>query len=259
MFIKMINEEVIQKVAGLLSSAHYAIVLTGAGISTPSGVPDFRSHGSGLWEKVNPFEVASIQGFRYRPQSFYEWIHPLAKLMQHAQPNPAHYAIARLEAMGVIKAVITQNIDMLHARAGSKTYYEVHGHIREFTCIECMRVFPSEPILEALLNEESVKVPRCAVCNGILKPNVILFNEQLPIQVLLKAEQAARQADVLLVVGSSLEVYPVADIPYRIKANGGKVILLNLDPTVFDPQADLVIHGDCAEVLPRIVHSLEGV
>ena len=120
----------IERTADLLCNARHAIALTGAGVSTPSGIPDFRSPGSGMWEQVDPFEVASIIAFRRQPEVFFNWLRPLARLLQEAQPNPAHVALAQLEAAGIVKAVITQNIDGLHQKAGSQCVLEVHGHMR---------------------------------------------------------------------------------------------------------------------------------
>jgi NAD-dependent deacetylase len=252
------THQLVVEASQLLSVSRHAIALTGAGISTPSGIPDFRSPTSGLWSKVNPFEVASLQGFRYRPEAFYEWIRPLATTILTSEPNPAHYALAQLETMGILKGVITQNIDLLHSRAGSRNIYEVHGHIREATCIQCFKVYPCEGILHSFLADEQRQVPRCPACNGVLKPNVVLFGEQLPARVLMAAQHKARQADLMLVAGSSLEVYPVADMPRIVKHNGGKLILVNLSQTEYDRVADVVIQGDVAEVLPQLVELLEG-
>ncbi len=138
----------IEKAADLVAGARYAVALTGAGISTPSGIPDFRSPGSGLWEKVNPMVVASIFAFRLQPQAFYNWLHPLAELMLNAQPNPAHHALADLENMGLLKAVITQNVDNLHQKAGSTKVYELHGHLREATCMRCHKIVPASQLVD---------------------------------------------------------------------------------------------------------------
>ena len=138
----------------LLRRARYTVALTGAGISTRSGIPDFRSPKSGLWERYNPAEVASIYGFRHDPRRFYDWIRPLARIILEAQPNAAHIALARLEAIGKLQALITQNIDMLHTRAGSRTVYELHGHLREVTCIHCFAVYPAQPLIHKFLEIE---------------------------------------------------------------------------------------------------------
>lgn len=252
------SRDLIKKAADLLYQANYSIGLTGAGISTPSGIPDFRSADSGLWSKVNPFEVASIQGFRFHPEAFYNWIRPLAHKIMETEPNSAHHAMAQMERLGFLQSIITQNIDMLHTRAGSQTVYEVHGHIREMTCISCFKIYEAKPIMEAFLKNEEAEVPHCPACNGVLKPNVILFGEQLPAQVLMKAQREIRQADLMLVAGSSLEVFPVADFPRVIKQHGGKLIIINWQKTSYDDMADVVIHSDVADVLPAVVNLLEG-
>jgi NAD-dependent deacetylase len=238
----------------LLKSAGQAVALTGAGHSTPSGIPDFRSPQSGIWENVDPVEVASIYSFTRKPEVFYEWIRPLARLMRDASPNPAHFALARMEAAGYLRAIITQNIDMLHARAGSREVYELHGNLREVTCIQCYEVYDAAAYIDEVI--ENGGVPRCPACGGVLKPNVILFGEQLPARALLAAERAARTCDVMLVAGSSLVVAPAADLPQQALANGARLIIVNYEPTYADRRADVLIHDDVAEVLPRIAAEL---
>jgi NAD-dependent deacetylase len=240
----------------LLKGAQYAVALTGAGVSTPSGIPDFRSPDSGLWSQIDPLEVASLVGFRLNPERFYSWIRPLAHLLFEAVPNPAHIALARLEELGVIRALITQNIDMLHSRAGSHTIFELHGHLREATCVECFHLYALQDIIRDFVT--TGQPPRCPACDGLLKPNVILYGEQLPFQVFQGALQAARQADVMLVVGSSLTVAPAADIPAASLVRGGRLIIINYEPTYLDDEAQVVIREDVAEVLPRLVALLEG-
>jgi NAD-dependent deacetylase len=235
--------------AGLLRQASYTVAMTGAGVSTPSGIPDFRSPESGLWAQVNSMAVASIFAFRLRPQDFYDWIRPVAQRMVEAQPNPAHQALARLEAAGLLKSVITQNIDGLHQKAGSQRVHEVHGHIREATCVRCYRVVPADSLIEEFLDHG--EVPRCS-CGGVMKPNAILFGEQLPLQVVTAARQDVRACDLALVAGSSLEVVPAADLPLIALGNGARLIIVNHQPTHLDERADVVIHADVAEVLPRI-------
>ncbi len=242
--------EVIQSAARLIREANYAVALTGAGISTPSGIPDFRTPNTGLWETANPVEVASIFGFKRQPQAFYRWIRPLARTMLLAQPNPAHYALARLEQAGYIKSVITQNIDMLHTKAGSREVYEVHGQLRQVTCIQCFRIYDAGPIITTFL--EDGQVPRCPACGGVLKPNVILFGEQLPVRELFASQQAARRCDVMLVAGSSLEVSPAGDLPLLAHRGGAHLIIVNREPTHVDALADVISREDVAEVLPQI-------
>ncbi len=239
----------------LLRRAEHLIALTGAGYSTPSGIPDFRSPHSGLWERYNPVEVASLSGFRLHPERFYDWIRPLARLLLDAQPNAAHYALAQLEARDKLKNVITQNIDMLHTRAGSRTVYELHGHLREMTCVHCFAVYPAREAITQFLADGTL--PRCELCGHVLKPNVILFGEQLPAPTLTAARREARQCDVMLVAGSSLEVYPAAELPALAKHFGAAVILVNLMSTAFDSLADVVIQGNVAEIIPQLVEALE--
>jgi NAD-dependent deacetylase len=230
------------------------IALTGAGHSTRSGIPDFRSPHSGLWEKANPMLVASIWGFRLNPRTFYDWIRPLVGRLLTASPNPAHLALADLEQMGYLKRIITQNIDNLHQRAGSRRVLELHGHLREATCIRCYKIVPIDASFEQTVLDG--RVPRCE-CGGVLKPNVILFGEQLPVRVLNAAMAEARNCDLILVAGSSLEVTPAADIPFVALESGAKAIIVNLEPTCLDDRADVVIHGDVALALPAIVEAVK--
>lgn len=239
----------LERVAALLRNARHAVVLTGAGISTPSGIPDFRSPGSGLWEKDDPMEVASLYALRRDPQRFYRWVRPLVSLMRQAQPNPAHIALAQLEAAGRIQAVITQNIDGLHQRAGSRVVLELHGHLRTATCLNCFRQTSAEGLEETV---ERGEVPRCPYCGGVVKPDVILFGEQLPTDVLIAAMEHARQADLMLVVGSSLMVMPAAKLPAITHASGGSVLIFNQQSTYADAFAAAVFHADVVETLPRL-------
>jgi NAD-dependent deacetylase len=243
----------IERAAALITNSRYIVALTGAGISTPSGVPDFRSPGSGLWEKVNPLLVASSFSFRLQPQAFYEWARPLARKLLQAEPNPAHHALAQLEEMGLLKAVITQNIDDLHKKAGSKRVFELHGNMRQATCIKCRKVVPSQDMIEQFLEED--ELPYCS-CGGLLRPNVVLIGEQLPRWVLLEAWGEAERCDLMLVVGSSLEIAPAADIPFAALRCGARAIVVNYQPTPLDSQADVVIHEDVARVLPQIIEQV---
>jgi NAD-dependent deacetylase len=246
----------IARAAALLREARHAVALTGAGSSTPSGVPDFRSPGTGLWERADPMEVASLFAFRRNPEEFYAWIRPLALTLLTAEPNAGHRALAELEADGWLKAIITQNIDDLHQRAGSQVVLELHGHMREATCIGCYRVVPTGKLLNDFIS--SGQVPRCEVCGDVMKPNVVLFGEQLPIQVVNATMAHIRQADLMLVAGSSLEVVPAAHLPLLVHERAGRLIVVNLTPTYVDDVADVVIHGDMAEVLPLIARACAG-
>jgi NAD-dependent deacetylase len=250
------DSEAIARAARLLRRARYAVALTGAGISTPSGIPDFRSPGTGLWEHTNPMEVASLYAFRRHPEAFYNWIRPLAKTLFEADPNPGHLALARLEAAGYLQAVITQNIDNLHQKAGSTEVLEVHGHLRTATCIECYRVQSTDGLLRAFL--VSAELPRCPDCGGMMKPDVVLFGEQLPMDVVNAAMAHVSSADLMLVAGSSLEVVPVSRLPLRVHRQGGRLIVVNLMSTYVDDAADVVIHDDVERVLPCIAEACDA-
>ncbi len=249
-------EEDIIHAARLLQKARHAIALTGAGMSTPSGIPDFRSPGIGLWENANPMEVASIYAFRSRPEAFYAWIRPLVEVLLDARPNPGHTALAELEAQGCLKATITQNIDALHQEAGSREVLELHGHMREAVCIDCYEVMPTAELLENFL--ATGEIPRCPVCNGVMKPNAVLFGEQLPIKVVNAAMMHIAQADLILVAGSSLEVLPASHLPLRVHEHEGQIIIVNLTSTYIDRIAEVVIHANVADALPLIAQAYAG-
>jgi NAD-dependent deacetylase len=238
----------------LIRATRYRVVLTGAGISTPSGIPDFRSEGSGLWTQYDPLEVASLTGFRHNPERFFDWMRPLTRKIAHAQPNPAHIALASLEQAGWIQAVITQNIDGLHQRAGSRLIYEVHGTCQSLTCISCYQQFNAEAYLEPYIEEGAI--PHCPHCQHVLKPDVILFEEQLPVRTWLLAQDACRKCDLILVAGSSLEVFPVANLPYDAVQNDAKLIIINQTPTFLDPRAAVLLRGDVSVVLPQLVREV---
>ncbi len=203
-------------------------------------------------------EVATLRSFRYHPERFYDWMRPIAAAIHNAQPNAAHLALATLESVGHLHGIITQNIDLLHDKAGSKTVFEVHGHTRTMTCIECFKHYEADPFMARW--QQDGTLPTCTAyrCGGILKPDVILFGEQLPAQVMIGVERALRSCDTLLIAGSSLEVVPVADIPQRVKHSGGKLIIINLQPTAYDRIADIVLHENVTVALPRIVSIIEG-
>jgi len=236
-----------------LRHAQSAIALTGAGLSTPSGIPDFRSPHAGLWAQADPLEVASLLTFRYEPERFFQWVRPLADLVRRAQPNSAHTALAQLEAAGRLQWVLTQNIDGLHHRAGSRQVLELHGGLDRATCIKCYAHFPGGPVLETFI--ETGELPRCAGCGGLLKPDVILMGEELTASVLYAARRAARECEVMLVAGSSLEVMPAAGLPMEALSHGARLILVNLQPTYVDNQATVLIEGNVAEVLPQIAEA----
>ena len=240
----------IEFAAELIRRSKHTVILTGAGISTPSGIPDFRSTGTGLWSKDEPLEVASLSSFRTQPELFFEWFRPLANQMFEAKPNPAHIALADLEGSGFIKSIITQNIDTLHQKAGSKTVIEMHGTMQTLTCTQCYHQVQADSYIAVFV--EQGKIPSCPKCKQILKPDVILFGEQLPQAAWFKAQREARQCDLMLVAGSSLEVLPVAGLPMQTLDRGGHLIIINNTPTYINVRADVAILEDVSAVLPAI-------
>lgn len=237
--------------AEIIRGCKKGVVLTGAGISTPSGIPDFRSSESSLWKVYDPFEVASLNSFRHHPEKFFGWMRGLALDIRGAQPNPAHVGLARLEQAGYLQTVITQNIDGLHQRSGSSHVLQVHGSLETLTCVSCYQNFPSDGYIHNYM--EHGEIPRCPGCKGILKPDVVLFGEQLPVTTWLKAQEASKHCDLMIVAGSSLEVLPVAGLPMRALENGAHLILINQSKTYLDVRADVVFNEDVAEIIPAIV------
>lgn len=248
-------QQSLQAAASLVRSAKRGIALTGAGISTPSGIPDFRSAGSGLWTRIDPFEVASLSTFRYQPEKFFTWMRSLAIEIVQALPNPAHFALADLEHLGYIQELVTQNIDGLHQRAGSRGVLEVHGTLNTLTCIGCYRHYASAGFLETYL--ETGQIPRCPDCCEILKPDVVLFEEQLPVRTWLQALRACESCDLLLIAGSSLEIMPAAGLPLRALEHGAHLILINQTATYLDEQADFVFYDDVAVILPHLTAEVQ--
>ena len=224
------------------------MVLTGAGVSTESGIPDFRSAG-GIWAEVDPFEVASVQAFRRHPERVWGFYRSRIRSLLDAEPNAGHVALAELERRGLVSAVVTQNIDTLHARAGSREVIEVHGSIRSAICPGCLWTQEIDGVLAQL---ETLPAPVCLHCGGILKPGVTLFGELLPPQALERANDLARGAGLLLVVGSSLEVWPVAGLPLEARS----FAIVNRGPTTLDDRAVLTIDAPAGETLSALVAAL---
>jgi len=245
------TQTVLDDAAELFRKAKRVVVLTGAGISTPSGIPDFRSEGSGLWSRDEPLESASLSTFRTTPAKFFNWFRPLASQIFHAQPNPAHTALAEFEQAGHQSIIITQNIDSLHQKAGSEQVVEMHGTLRTLSCTQCYKKFPSAEYLIPFI--ENGTIPQCASCNGILKPDVILFGEQLLQSAWQAAQQATRQCDLIMVAGSSLEVLPVAGLPIQALDHGAHLIIINNTATYVNVRADIVITENVATIIPEIM------
>lgn len=244
----------IRRAVEYLRNARHAVALTGAGISTPSNIPDFRSQGSGLWSKDDPMQVASLTTFYHRPQRFFNWLRPLAQRIWEAQPNPAHLALAELEKARVLKAVITQNIDGLHQKAGSQNVIELHGSVRTLTCLACRKPYPTEDFVEPFL--ERGVIPTCPLCREILKPDIVLFEEMLPGDAWGQAQRHSECADVMLIVGSSLEVMPANSLPLYAIQSGARLIIVNYTPTHLDEGADVLLPYDVVEILPKIVAAM---
>jgi len=238
--------------AELIRARQPCVVLTGAGVSTESGIPDFRSP-TGLWARFDPLEYGSIQAFRRNPVKVWGFYRPRIAMLTEAEPNPAHHALAELERLGFVRAVVTQNIDLLHVRAGSREVVEVHGSIRTSSCPDCGTAYPLERVLELL---DEAEAPACPACDGILKPDVVFFGELLPVAAIDRAFELARQARLLLVVGSALEVYPVAGMPLETIGAGGELAIVNRGATDFDGRASLRIVEPAGEVLPVLADAL---
>ncbi len=245
--IQPATEAALAEAAILLRRAGRGIAFTGAGISVESGIPHFRGKG-GLWTLFDPYRVASIQQFRQDPSDY--WTYSLGYRRTGAQPNPAHRALVALEKAGHLRAVVTQNTDGLHQHAGSGEVIELHGASHTVVCLDCRARYPRDDVDR--INREHCPPP-CPACGGkYLKPTVVFFGEPLPVAALYRAQALAREADAVLVVGSSLQVYPANDIPRLALAHGATLCIVNAEPTPFDELASVVIHGKAGEILPRI-------
>jgi len=249
------NAEV-TRLAALMREASSVVALTGAGVSVPSGIPDFRSPGTGLWTRVDPMEVAHIDSFREDPERFWSFYSERFAALTEKEPNGAHRALARLERRGLLDAVITQNIDLLHRAAGSEEVVEVHGSIARCRCLECGGFVPLADA-RARAAADPHGIPRCERCGAPLKPDVVLFGELLPSVAMARAEELSEGADVLLCVGSSLEVHPVAGLPLITHGRGGKVAIITRGPTPLDDIADVRLSGDVVEELDALLAELD--
>ena len=242
------------RLATLIREHGPCVVLTGAGMSTESGIPDFRS-ATGIWAEVDPFEVASIDAFRRDPLRVWRWYGPRIHGLLAAEPNAGHRALAALERAGLVRAVVTQNIDTLHARAGSADVVEVHGSIRRFECLACGAEETLERVLGQLGEREA---PLCPGCGTVLKPGVVMFGELLPAAAMERAERLAREAALLLVVGSSLQVWPVAGLPEETLRAGGRLAILNREETPYDRRAAVTVAAAAGETLAEVERLLLG-
>ncbi len=232
--------------AKIIKNSRSLIALTGAGISVPSGIPDFRSKG-GLWDKYDPMEYANISSFYRTPEKIWEMIFDMMSLVINAEPNDAHFTLAKLENLGILKALITQNIDGLHGKAGSSKIIEFHGNTEFLECLKCGNSYKSESysIIEK-------KIPLCS-CGAILKPSVIFFGEAIPEEALIESTEYAATADAVLVIGTSVAVYPAAAIPAIAKRNGAAIIEFNIEESeTTSALTDILILGDVEKTLPAV-------
>ncbi|SHF12147.1 NAD-dependent deacetylase [Desulfofundulus australicus DSM 11792] len=245
----MTYEEKIRTLAELLRRNNRNFALTGAGVSTESGIPDFRSPGTGLWTKYDPIKTASLSALKRDPAAFYKINLSRWSAFSGVEPNDAHRAIARLEELGYLVGVITQNIDGLHQRAGSKRVWEIHGHLRTCHCMNCERSYPFSYLVEQF--ERGQNPPVCDSCRGVLRPDVVLFEDRMS-EDFFKAIKALSGCQLLLVVGSSLQVYPAAGLPQFAR----RVVIINREPTPLDEQAELVIHDSAGRVFRDLMAEL---
>ena len=258
---EMGDQSSIEKVVGILSPRPSCVALTGAGLSTRSCIPDFRSPSEGLWERLEkmPEEEAklmTIQGFKENPEAFYQRFRLFLDRIFSAEPNPAHFALARLEAGGHIQAIVTQNGDMLQQKSGSQQVIEIHGTIARATCITCYRSDEGAFHWRRLLAEGTI--PKCPYCGGVMKPDVILTGEQLPAQQVLKAKKLLQECEVILAAGTSFSGGPIMTWVEQACERGKKLVIINLSPTILDPVAEVVVRADVVEALPTIAQGCLG-
>jgi len=249
----MIDNEFITEIARELKKVKRVVAFTGAGVSEESGIPTYRSKG-GIWIKYDPSKYASLEGFNENPSYYWEFFKESRKsVLEKARPNPAHYALAELEKIGKLKCVITQNIDGLHQSAGTKDVIELHGTTKTFRCRKCEKRYTLNDVNELL---ETQLPPKCSKCNDIIRPNVIFFGEILPEDAINRAIREAEQSDFLIAVGSSLVVYPAAQIPMTAKEHGAKLLIVNLEETGMDFMADFMLKGKAGKIVPELVEKL---
>jgi NAD-dependent deacetylase len=248
------DAEATARLAELVCESRCTVALTGAGISVPSGIPDFRTPETGLWAKVDPMEVAHIDVFERDPERFWSYYRPRFNTLGDKQPNRAHEALAELECRGLLDGVITQNIDRLHRAGGSRNVVEVHGSIATSSCRECGESFGLDQV-EGLFDERGVA--RCADCDGAVKPDVVLFGELLPEAAVTRATDLAERAELMLCVGSSLVVHPVAGLPALTLERGGALAIVTQGGTPYDEAAEVKLDGEVDEELVALLAALD--
>jgi NAD-dependent deacetylase len=233
--------------ARILRASSRAVALTGAGISVASGIPDFRSPG-GLWSRFDPERVCSVWALRHNQRGVWEFLLDAFRVISGAKPNQAHFALALLEAAGVLRGIVTQNIDNLHQEAGAEMVVEFHGNCKSFFCQECRT-----PVsLDRIAAVTAADIPLCCACGGLVRPDVVFFGEQIPLPALERAQELAQSADMIVIAGTSGEVSPANTFPRWIKSRGGTVVEINLGPTAYAGLSDIRIDGKAEDVLPVI-------
>ena len=243
------REDLFDKAAQLLKKAKNGVALTGAGVSTESGIPDFRGK-NGLWSRYDPFEYGTMGSFLEKPEKVWRMLATLLEVVK-ARPNEGHRGMAELEQMGILKGIITQNIDGLHQKGGSRNVVEFHGSLDTFSCLSCDAQYGIDSVRDKPLP------PYCAVCRAILKPNIVFFDERIPENFLFMAEQMLASADLLLVAGTSCQVQPAARIPFMIFNKGGKIIEINKEPAL-SHIATVTLQGSFSAVIRELVQRLRS-
>lgn len=253
----MSQEDKIRQAAELVKKSKYIVAFTGAGISVESGIPDFRSPG-GLWEKFDPNEYASYSNFLTHPEKYWTMHKELREMVIEAKPNPAHIALVDLELeYGKLKVVITQNVDFLHSRAGNTKVLEIHGTTKTSRCLSCSKEFFYTEV-EAFLDQGQLP-PRCPQCDGLIKTNTVLFGEQMPYDVMEQAREEVVAADLLIIIGSSLTIYPAASLPSLAVQAGKRILIVNREFTPMDIYANIAIRGMAGVIMPKILSTLKEI
>lgn len=249
-------ENKIEKFAELIIDSKNVVVLTGAGMSTESGIPDFRSPDTGLWTKVDPEKYATIHSYVANPGKNLKMMLELGTKIFRAKPNSGHKALTKLQKIGKLVGVLTQNVDGLHQKARTQNIVELHGTVNEAKCMRCKRVFPITEMINQVM--KGATSPSCGICFGLLKPNAIFFGEPLESETLMKADEMIADCDLLIVLGSSLLVYPVAFYPHKAVSLGAKLAIINIQETDVDHDAEVVIHERIGDTLPKIIQIVEN-
>jgi NAD-dependent deacetylase len=247
------TEEGLARAAAWIAGARHVVASTGAGMSRESGIPTFRDALEGLWAQFDPQELATEEGFRKNPRRVWSWYASRRRKVLEAVPHAGYHALVELEDLLPAFTVVTQNVDGLHALAGSRDVVEVHGSLRRAKCLDRHHLFPGDPPLP---DADEADPPPCPVCGSPLRPDVVWFGEMLPEDAVARAWRLAEQCDVLLLVGTSGTVWPAAELPHVARRAGARVIEVNPDPSELTPLADVFLQGPAGDVLPRLVRAV---